>query len=112
MGKKETILSLSNEEIQCRELLIHEVEDLRSQTKLGWSNPEISQQEALTFLMDRVPTGRQDIARTQELGHLVRGRTISDAAWQGLEPRIKYSTCKNSCWKRKCPYFPLFPHPL
>lgn len=36
LRKKETILSLSSEEIQCRELLIHEMKELRSQTKFGW----------------------------------------------------------------------------
>lgn len=51
------------------------MEELRSQTKSGWGNPEISQQEVFTFLMDREPTGRHDIIRTQELGYLVRGQT-------------------------------------
>ena len=86
LGKKETTLGLSNEEIQCSELLLPEMEELRSQTMLGWGNPEISQQETLTFLMDRVPTGRHDVTGIQELEHQVRGRNISQAAWQ--EPEL------------------------
>ena len=51
LGKKETMLSFSNEEIQYRKLLIHDMEELRSQTELGWGNTEMSQKEALIFLL-------------------------------------------------------------
>lgn len=84
-GKKETILSLSSEEIQCRELLIHEMKELRSQTKFGWVMQRWASRKSSPFYCVDFLTGRR--SKGVSPGFLLEPRSWSIWGEEGLSDR-------------------------